>query len=93
MPRTRTAASPTVETKPPSKTRGSAAVPTERKRTPVRRKPATPAAAVMEFDVAEHYDEIAASAYLNFLARDGSPGSSEDDWILAETTVRSKYGA
>ncbi len=90
MPRTRTAAaSPAVETKP----RRSAPLTTERKRTSVCRKPATPAAAVMEFDVAAHYDEIAASAYLNFLARDGAPGSSEDDWLQAEAYVRSKYEA
>ncbi len=83
MPRARTATPPAVEPKP----RRSAPV-AERKRTPVRRKSAT-----TEFDAAAHYDEIAASAYLNFLARDGAPGSPEDDWFQAEIYVRSKYSA
>jgi hypothetical protein len=47
----------------------------------------------MEFDAAEHYEEIASSAYLNFLARSGAPGSPEDDWIQAERYVRAKYAA
>jgi hypothetical protein len=81
MPRAKTAATPAVETKP----RRSAPV-AERKRTPVRRKTAT-----LEFDPAAHYDEIAAAAYLNFLARAGTAGSSEEDWFIAETTVRAKY--
>jgi|WetSurMetagenome_2_1015567.scaffolds.fasta_scaffold1742735_1 hypothetical protein len=85
----RTATSPAVETKP----RKSAPATTERKRTPVRRKPTTPAAVVMEFDSAAHYDEIAAAAYLNFLARAGAPGSSEEDWFIAETGVRAMYGS
>lgn len=60
----------------------------ERKRTPVRRKTLT-----TEFDADAHYEEIAASAYLNFLARDGAPGSPEEDWLQAEVYVRAKYAA
>jgi hypothetical protein len=86
MARTSTAASPAKETKP----RRSTAVPTERKRTPVRKKSEI-AAPGLEFDPAAHYDEIAASAYLNFLARAGAPGTPEEDWVLAEATVRARY--
>ena len=84
MARVRTATSPTTETK----ARRSAPVATERKRTPVRRKTVPTVAA---FDPAAHHEEIAIAAYLNFLARDGAPGSSEEDWLLAETSVRTKY--
>jgi hypothetical protein len=91
MPRTpvssRTVSSPATESKPSAKRTAAAPAVTERKRTPVRRK-STP---VTEFDAAMHYDEIATAAYLNFIARAGTPGSSEEDWILAETTVRAKY--
>lgn len=69
------------------KTRRSAPI-TERKRTPVRRKVV---AAIPEFDIAMHKDEIAEAAYLNWLARAGAAGSPEQDWFQAEQAVRAKY--
>lgn len=57
----------------------------ERKRTPVRRKPP------VAFDLSAHREEIAHTAYLNWLARDGGAGNPEEDWFLAEQSVRAKY--
>jgi hypothetical protein len=75
------------------KTRRSAPT-TERKRTPVRRKPAAlRAEAAPQFDAAAHYDEIAHAAYLNWMARGGENGSPEQDWFLAEQSVRAQYAA
>ena len=90
MARTKKATGPVIETTP-SVTRRAPVNP-ERKRTPVRRKSvATSSDPVVEFDPTAHYDEIAASAYLNFLARAGAPGNPEEDWLLAEATVRALY--
>ena len=57
---------------------------THRSVRPSRKKSVT----VSEFDPAEHRDEIAQLAYLNWLERVGSP---EQDWIKAEMEVRAKY--
>jgi hypothetical protein len=57
----------------------------ERKRTPVRRK--APAA----FDPTAHREEIAHAAYLNWLARGGEAENPEEDWLIAEQSVRAKY--
>jgi hypothetical protein len=43
------------------------------------------------FDPSAHYDEIAQAAYLNYLHRNGAPGTPEEDWFQAETAVRAKY--
>lgn len=67
---------------------------TERKRTPIRRKAAAPAAiALPQFDITAYHDEIAEAAYLNWLQRAGGAGSPEEDWLQAENTVRIKYAA
>jgi len=83
MPRAKAAAVPTVE-----KTTRRAAPVAERKRTPVRK---TPKLAMPEFDASAHHDEIAHCAYLNYMQRAGGPGSPEEDWDLAVSTVRAKY--
>ncbi len=75
MPRTAKAATPAPKAKPL----------TERKRTPVRRK------APVAFDPAAHREEIAHAAYLNWLARGTEPANPEEDWFLAEQSVRAKY--
>ena len=43
---------------------------------------------VPEFDAAAHHEEIAQVAYYKWLERAGSP---EEDWLKAESEVRSRY--
>ena len=62
---------------------------TERKRTPVRRKPAVLAAP--KFDSGAHYEEIAHLAYLNWINRGAEVGTPEQDWFAAEQSIREKY--
>ena len=83
MPRALKATSPAEP-----KTRRVAPV-AERKRTPVRRKPA--ALASPEFEAGAHYEEIAHLAYLNWLGRGASEGNPEQDWFEAEQSIRAKY--
>jgi hypothetical protein len=45
-------------------------------------------AAVPEFDVAAHYEEIAEVAYCKWRER---AGSAEEDWLKAEIEVRARY--
>lgn len=63
--------------------------PSERKRTPVRPKPA--ALTVPEFNAGAHYEEIAHLAYLNWLQRGAEVGNPEQDWFEAEQSIRAKY--
>jgi hypothetical protein len=72
MPRTQTAPAPPAEIK------------THRIARPARKKPAP----LPQFDAAEHYQEIAQLAYLNWLQRAGSP---EEDWLKAEVEVRTRH--
>lgn len=78
MPRTANAATPAPKPKPL----------TERKRTPVRRKPPV---ALVAFDPSAHGEEIAHAAYLNWLAREDGAGNPEQDWFQAEQSIRAKY--
>ena len=45
-------------------------------------------APVPEFDAAAHHEEIARVAYYKWLERAGSP---EEDWLKAESEVRTRY--
>ena len=43
------------------------------------------------FDAAAHRKEIAQVAYRIWLERADRPGSPEEDWLKAESEVRTKY--
>jgi hypothetical protein len=79
MTRAQTAPAPTTEAK------------THRSARTARKKPAgvsSAPAAIPEFDVAAHHQEIAEVAYRNWLERTASP---EEDWLKAEIEVRARY--
>jgi hypothetical protein len=84
MARTRTATPAVPATPSPTK-------PATKPHRAPRRAAKSTAAAVLEFNPAEHHHEIALAAYQCWLERGDALGSPEQDWMWAEAEVRRRH--
>jgi hypothetical protein len=81
---------PITRTTHPSERKTHRSVPTASKR-PARASSAPAPAPSPELDAAVCGKEIAQVAYRIWLERADRPGSPEEDWLMAETELRTKY--